>query len=78
MPRREPTDWQFVWRASHGIPAFRQSRPPGFLGLPSVESQAQYLDRLGLLGIEERSDLDDDAFVPKDVHPFILDDEETP
>jgi hypothetical protein len=73
MSTREPTDWEFVWRAAHGVPAFLQSRPSGYLGLPTVESQATYLDRLGLLAAEERSALADDALVPEGVDPFILD-----
>jgi hypothetical protein len=77
MPTHEPTDWQFVWRASHGIPAFRQSRPRGYRGLPAVESQAAHLDRFGLLGVEERADLANDAFDDEVINPFILDAEET-
>jgi hypothetical protein len=77
MPTREPADWAWVWHQDVGVPAFRQSRPPGYLGLPAVESQAAYLDRLGLLGVEERADLANDAFDDEAVNPFILDAEET-
>lgn len=76
MPTHAATDWQFVWRAAHGVPAFQQRRPPGYVGFPAVESQARYLDRLGLLGVGERADLAADAFDHEAVNPFIVDGEE--
>jgi hypothetical protein len=76
-PAGAPTAWEWVWRKDFGVPAFLQWRPRGYLGLPAVESQAAYLDRLHLLGVEERADLDDDAFDHEAVNPFIADAEET-
>jgi hypothetical protein len=78
MLKHDPDDWQFVWHAAHGVPAFRQSRPRGYVGFPAVESQARYLARLGLLGVEERTRQADDAFDDEVINPFILDAEETP
>jgi hypothetical protein len=77
-PVREPGDWEFVWRETWGVPAFVQARPPGYVGLPRVESQATYLDRLGLLGAEERAALDMKAFAPEAVDPFLIDAEAMP
>lgn len=76
MPKRAPTDWEFVWRQHHGIPAFVQCRPRGYRGLPAVESEPTYLDRLNLLGAVERAELDAEAFEPETVNPFILDAED--
>lgn len=76
-PAGAPTAWEWVWRKDFGVPAFLQWRPRGYPGLPAVESQAAYLDRLHLLGVEERADLDDDAFDHEAVNPFIADAEET-
>jgi hypothetical protein len=76
MPTREPSDWGWVWRRDFGRPAFLQCRPRGHLGLPAVESQAAYLDRLGLLGVEERGGLAANAFDDETANPFIVDAEE--
>jgi len=75
-PVHNPGDWDFVWRGHWGVPAFLQCRPLGYVGFPAVESQAAYLDRLGLLAAEERAALGDDAFDPEDVNPFHLTAEE--
>jgi hypothetical protein len=77
-PVRHPGDWEFVWRQNWGVPAFAQCRPRGYRGLPRVESQAAYLDRLGLLGAEERATLRVEAFVPEAVDPFLIDAEAMP
>lgn len=76
MPKRVPTDWAFVWKQDWGVPAFVQSRPLGYVGLPAVESEAAYLARLGLLGVAERTALADDAFEPEPVNPFLVDADE--
>jgi hypothetical protein len=76
LPKVTPTDWEFVWREYLGVPAFRQSRPHGYHGLPSVESQAAYLERLALLGADEQASLPADAFVPEAVDPFVFTPEE--
>lgn len=73
VPKQAPTDWDWVWRESFGVPAFRQSRPCGYRGLPAVESQAEYLDRLGLLGVEEQAALTAHAFDPEVIDPFVVD-----
>ena len=69
----EPGGWDWVWRQQHGVPAMVQARPPGYIGPPTVESQAAYLDRHGLLSVGERAALPNDAFAPEIVDPFILD-----
>jgi hypothetical protein len=76
LPKTTPTSWDFAWRQDLGVPAFRQSQPHGYHGLPSVESQAAYLERLGLLGADERASLPADAFVPETVNPFVFTQEE--
>jgi len=63
-------DFAWVWKRKWGAPAFVQCRPPGYVGLPTVESQAAYLARHGLLGTEERAALRPDAFEPEAVDPF--------
>jgi hypothetical protein len=75
-PKSAPSDFEWVWRQDWGVPAFIQARPRGYVGLPAVESQAAYLDRLGLLGIEERAELVADAFESEFVNPFVIDVEE--
>jgi hypothetical protein len=69
-----PIEW--VWRENFGVPAFVQYRPRGCVGLPSVEAQAVCLQRLGLLGADERATLAADAFAPEAVDPFIFTQEE--
>src|SRR5206468_1863441 len=76
FPVHKPGDWEWVWRENLGVPAFRQSRPSGYVGLPSVESQAAYLDRLGLLSDEERAALPASAFDTEDVDPFLITEDE--
>jgi hypothetical protein len=49
MPQQAPTDWVWCWHEDFGIPAFQQCRPRGYSGLPTVEAEATYLDRLELL-----------------------------
>jgi hypothetical protein len=71
-PVRQPGDWDWVWKKDFGVPAFQQCRPLGYIGLPAVESQAACLDRLGLLSADERMALDDDAFEPVEVDPFVI------
>ena len=72
MPVRPgTTDWEFVWRQQFGVPAFQQCRPRGFVGFPTVEAQAVYLDRLGLLTDDERSALPPGAGEPEAVDPFL-------
>jgi hypothetical protein len=73
LPVRAPGDWTWVWRQDFGVPALAQCRPRGYVGLPAVESQAAYLDRLGLLGAEERAALPADAFEPEEINPFLID-----
>jgi hypothetical protein len=70
-PKRESHDWTWVWRSDYGWPAFRQVRPRGFTGRPSVEAQAQYLKRQGLLTASDRAELGAAAFEPEDVDPFV-------
>jgi hypothetical protein len=77
-PIRRPEDWAWVWRQSWGVPALAQCRPRGYVGLPQVESQAAYLDRLGLLGAEERGALGVEAFAREAVDPFLIDAEAMP
>jgi hypothetical protein len=69
-----PIEW--VWRENLGVPALLQCRPRGYVGLPSVEAQAVCLQRLGLLGADERATLAADAFAPEAVDPFIFTQEE--
>jgi hypothetical protein len=64
-----------MWRQGLGIPAFVQCRPRG-VGLPTVEAQAAYLRRLGLLSADEGAGLAADAFTPETVDPFVLTEEE--
>jgi hypothetical protein len=78
FPIRKPGDWEFSWRENWGVPAFVQGRPRGYVGLPRVESQATYLDRLGLLGAEECGALGVEAFAPEAVDPFLIDAEAIP
>jgi hypothetical protein len=68
---------EWVWRENFGVPPFLQCRPRGYVGLPTVEAQAIYLERLGLLGADERATLGADAFAPEPVDPFILTEEST-
>lgn len=75
-PKRALTDFEWVWRQAFGVPAFLQCRPRGYIGLPTVESQATYLDRLGLLAADERAGLAADAFEDEAVNPFIVSAEE--
>src|SRR4029453_10203152 len=78
VPKQAPTDWDWVWRESFGVPAFRQSRPRGYRGLPAVESQAEYLDRLRLLGGGEKAALTAHAFDPEGIDALGLDAPATP
>jgi hypothetical protein len=48
-PTPTPEAWAWVWRERLGIPAFLDAPPPGFVGVPTVEGQGTYLERLGLL-----------------------------
>jgi hypothetical protein len=75
-PVRKPGDGEWIWRQNWGVPALLQCRPRGYVGLPDVEAQAAYLDRLGLLGADERTALAADAFDHETVNPFIADAEE--
>jgi hypothetical protein len=60
-----------TWRWRHGLPGFIACRPRDLDGLPSVESQAVFLDRLGLLDAEERAAIKADAFEPEEINPFV-------
>jgi hypothetical protein len=72
MPvRAGTTDWQFHWRQHFGVPAFQQCRPRGCVGFPTVEAQAVYLDRRGLLTDDERDSLPPDAEEPEPIDPFL-------
>jgi hypothetical protein len=72
MPVRPgSTDWKFHWQQHFGVPAFQQCRPREFVGFPTVEAQAIYLDRLGLLTDDERAALPPDAEEPEAIDPFL-------
>jgi hypothetical protein len=59
------------WRSRSGVPRFIAVRPRG-AALPLLEAEPAYLDRLGLLSVDERRALDDDAFAPEAIDPFQL------
>jgi hypothetical protein len=67
MPVTAPGDWEHVWRSSFGIPCFVPSPAVGVVGMPRVEAEAVYLERLGLLLPNERERLTADDFLPEDV-----------
>ena len=75
-PKTTPTAWDFWWRERFGVPAFAQIRPRGYVGVPSIESQAAYLDRLGLLADEERARLTPADFEAEAHDPFRTSEEE--
>jgi hypothetical protein len=64
-------EWEHVWRESFGIPRIE----PADASI-TVESQAAYLKRLGLLTAAERRALPADAFEPEVVLPAAEDDED--
>ena len=76
MPVRAPDDWEWVWRENFGIQAFVQCRPSGYVGLPLVEAQGEYLDRLGLLTQAERAALTPKDFAPEEIDPFQVSEDE--
>jgi hypothetical protein len=63
------------WRVRFGTPRFIAVRPRG-AALPLLESEAAYLARLGLLSVDERAALDDEAFAPEVINPFQLAEDE--
>ena len=71
-PTSTPSTWQWWWSERFGIPAFNQIRPRGYVGVPSIESQAAYLLRLNLLTDEERGRLTPADFQPEDHDPFRI------
>lgn len=72
----KPLIGAWYWKGRFGVPAFAQCRPLGYVGCPVVESEAAYLDRLGLLAADERGRLDADDFEPVAVDPFLITAEE--
>jgi hypothetical protein len=62
------------WRPRFGVPFFRQVRPAGFTGYPTIESEPAYLDRLGLLADAERARVPAEAWEPTEINPFLIDD----
>lgn len=62
------------WRPRFGVPFFLQARPAGFTGYPAIESEAAYLDRLGLLLADaERARVPAEGWEPTAINPFLVD-----
>jgi hypothetical protein len=67
--------WAERWRDQFGVPMFVQIRPRG-AALPLVESEASYLQRLGLFAVGERAECDEEAFEPEEINPFSITEKE--
>lgn len=61
------------WRPRFGVPFLAQARPSGFTGYPTIESEAAFLDRLGLLADAERARVPAEDWEPVQVDPFLID-----
>lgn len=62
------------WRPRRGVPFFVQVRPVDYIGYPAIESEAHYLERLGLLADEERARVQAEDWEPVEINPFCIDD----
>jgi hypothetical protein len=60
------------WRPRFGVPFFVQARPAGFTGYPTIEAEAAYLDRLGLLADAERARVPTEGWEPTAINPFLV------
>ena len=69
-----PTREDAWWRSRFGVPFFVQVRPADFTGYPTIEAEAVYLGRLGLLADEERARVPAEDWEPTETNPFVIDD----